>query len=136
MFKQSSSEESEEDFAFLDQQIMDTSELDDVSRRMLAGIIQAPPKARKRFDKLTKEEIWDRRRSQRKIDQGSDLDYDDEVDSGIDQMGTIERRDGNDSVDHGVIANLRKKRGKRNNCLLYTSPSPRDVEESRMPSSP
>ena len=22
-----------------------------------------------------------------------------------------------------------------NNCLLYTSPSPRDVEESRMPSS-
>ena len=23
----------------------------------------------------------------------------------------------------------------RNNCLLYTSPSPRDVEESRMPSS-
>ena len=25
--------------------------------------------------------------------------------------------------------------GKRNICLLYTSPSPRDVEESRMPSS-
>ena len=25
--------------------------------------------------------------------------------------------------------------GKGNNCLLYTSPSPRDVEESRMPSS-
>ena len=24
---------------------------------------------------------------------------------------------------------------KKNNCLLYTSPSPRDVEESRMPSS-
>ena len=24
---------------------------------------------------------------------------------------------------------------KVNNCLLYTSPSPRDVEESRMPSS-
>ena len=24
---------------------------------------------------------------------------------------------------------------KQNNCLLYTSPSPRDVEESRMPSS-
>ena len=24
---------------------------------------------------------------------------------------------------------------KDNNCLLYTSPSPRDVEESRMPSS-
>ena len=26
-------------------------------------------------------------------------------------------------------------RGKVKNCLLYTSPSPRDVEESRMPSS-
>ena len=25
--------------------------------------------------------------------------------------------------------------GKTNICLLYTSPSPRDVEESRMPSS-
>ena len=25
--------------------------------------------------------------------------------------------------------------GKLDNCLLYTSPSPRDVEESRMPSS-
>ena len=25
--------------------------------------------------------------------------------------------------------------GKHNDCLLYTSPSPRDVEESRMPSS-
>ena len=25
--------------------------------------------------------------------------------------------------------------GYDNNCLLYTSPSPRDVEESRMPSS-
>jgi len=25
--------------------------------------------------------------------------------------------------------------GKLNDCLLYTSPSPRDVEESRMPSS-
>ena len=25
--------------------------------------------------------------------------------------------------------------GSGNNCLLYTSPSPRDVEESRMPSS-
>ena len=26
-------------------------------------------------------------------------------------------------------------RGDNTNCLLYTSPSPRDVEESRMPSS-
>ena len=36
------------------------------------------------------------------------------------------------------IANARifeDKDGKINFCLLYTSPSPRDVEESRMPSS-
>ena len=29
----------------------------------------------------------------------------------------------------------RKELEKRKNCLLYTSPSPRDVEETRMPSS-
>ena len=28
-----------------------------------------------------------------------------------------------------------EKQNKTNSCLLYTSPSPRDVEESRMPSS-
>ena len=28
-----------------------------------------------------------------------------------------------------------KASGEYDNCLLYTSPSPRDVEESRMPSS-
>ena len=27
------------------------------------------------------------------------------------------------------------RQGQGKNCLLYTSPSPRDVEESRMPSS-
>ena len=31
-----------------------------------------------------------------------------------------------------TLANVRKRLG---GCLLYTSPSPRDVEESRMPSS-
>ena len=30
---------------------------------------------------------------------------------------------------------IQKEIDERNNCLLYTSPSPRDVEESRMPSS-
>ena len=42
------------------------------------------------------------------------------------------------------ITNYKQKNGlpiyqaeeeERKNCLLYTSPSPRDVEESRMPSS-
>ena len=39
------------------------------------------------------------------------------------------RRDGNDIFVEVAVAGLSK------DCLLYTSPSPRDVEESRMPSS-
>lgn len=58
----SSDEESEEDFAFLDQELKDKSELDEISQRLLAGIIQAPPAPKKRFDKMTREEIWERRR--------------------------------------------------------------------------
>ena len=41
--------------------------------------------------------------------------------------------------EEGIIEERRKKleslRAKDKACLLYTSPSPRDVEESRMPSS-
>jgi len=59
---ESSDEESEEDFAFLDQELKDSAELDDVSRRLLQGIIQAPPRSLKRLDKLTKQEVWERRR--------------------------------------------------------------------------
>ena len=33
------------------------------------------------------------------------------------------------------VLRTRKVKQYNNNCLLYTSPSPRDVEESRMPSS-
>jgi len=36
---ESSSEESEEDFAFLDQELKDSKELDETTRRMLQGII-------------------------------------------------------------------------------------------------
>ena len=42
------------------------------------------------------------------------------------QNGEEETGDGSGAVDHGAISIT---------CLLYTSPSPRDVEESRMPSS-
>ena len=34
-----------------------------------------------------------------------------------------------------MVSAIRDLSGIANNCLLYTSPSPRDVEESRMPSS-
>ena len=35
----------------------------------------------------------------------------------------------------GSVLTNKYAEGLPNNCLLYTSPSPRDVEESRMPSS-
>ena len=37
--------------------------------------------------------------------------------------------------DIGFDTAIAKKLENKNICLLYTSPSPRDVEESRMPSS-
>ena len=41
-----------------------------------------------------------------------------------------------DEIARGVIEKLdRLQKEDFNSCLLYTSPSPRDVEESRMPSS-
>ena len=49
--------------------------------------------------------------------------------------------DGSHASGVKVIINQIKKNGSRRKifqsktCLLYTSPSPRDVEESRMPSS-
>ena len=36
---------------------------------------------------------------------------------------------------HQVGASVRSKSGKIYSCLLYTSPSPRDLSTSRMPSS-
>ena len=38
-----------------------------------------------------------------------------------------------DLANHTARAQIRKHRG--SSCLLYTSPSPRDTERSRMPSS-
>ena len=35
----------------------------------------------------------------------------------------------------GVKIEITQVGARKGNCLLYTSPSPRDVEESRMPSS-
>ena len=39
------------------------------------------------------------------------------------------------AVDDGVTLRLNRAFAQSRDCLLYTSPSPRDVEESRMPSS-
>ena len=57
-----SSSDSEEDFAFLDQMLKDNKELDEKSQELLYGIIQKPFKEKKRHDKMTQAEIWERRR--------------------------------------------------------------------------
>ena len=46
-------------------------------------------------------------------------------------------KDVNLSIDEGEVVSIigPSGAGKSTFCLLYTSPSPRDVEESRMPSS-
>ena len=51
--------------------------------------------------------------------------------SGLDLSITLETRTG----DTPQSKRQRQRRKPPNICLLYTSPSPRDVEESRMPSS-
>ena len=43
----------------------------------------------------------------------------------------LQKKNGSNS---GTIS-IRRKKTEVSTCLLYTSPSPRDVEESRMPSS-
>ena len=55
-----------------------------------------------------------------------DVDAVTDVARGCDVMGDVEDR-------HSF--GLTQIRQQVENCLLYTSPSPRDVEESRMPSS-
>ena len=48
---------------------------------------------------------------------------------------TAKRRQWNISGATARVEKLMTQQGPRKICLLYTSPSPRDVEESRMPSS-
>ena len=67
----------------------------------------------------------------------SDISYtvndESEASSGSDE-------DGDEEDDAALAKKISKQednvmQGQRQSCLLYTSPSPRDVEESRMPSS-
>ena len=53
-------------------------------------------------------------------------------------MNPMDLKRGIDMAVSAVVGNLEKqsnKIGKSNDCLLYTSPSPRDLSTSRMPSS-
>ena len=51
--------------------------------------------------------------------------------SGDYDLFTMFRLDNNDDIGHYVCETVQKIEG----CLLYTSPSPRDLSTSRMPSS-
>ena len=50
------------------------------------------------------------------------------------EFANILNRGSNIKLDYTIFSSY-KDLDKSFNCLLYTSPSPRDVEESRMPSS-
>ena len=71
---------SEEDFFFLEKALNETNELDEVDQRLLMGIIQAPPKEKKRWDKEDPEEAR-RRRKEKAIARGEQFSdsYDDET---------------------------------------------------------
>ena len=77
----SEDESSEEDFFFLEKALKDSAELDEVDRRLLVGIVQAPPKEKKRWDKEDPAEIRQRRR-EKAIARGEHYSdsYDDETD--------------------------------------------------------
>ena len=49
-------------------------------------------------------------------------------------LGTYERKEFKEFID-AKTALAKAESAVKTGCLLYTSPSPRDVEESRMPSS-
>ena len=77
----SDDESSEEDFFFLEKALKESNELDEVDRRLLVGIVQAPPKEKKRWDKEDPEEIRARRKEKAlaRGEHWSDS-YDDETD--------------------------------------------------------
>ena len=58
-----------------------------------------------------------------------------EVEEGIIRLANALDTEGMIGFTRLFVQDLRKGRDAVNTCLLYTSPSPRDVEESRMPSS-
>ena len=72
-----SSTESEEDLAFVQKQL-EHGNLGEMEKKLLLGIIQAPPEDKKRYDKETPAQARARRRAKR-LEQG--LSVSDEYDS-------------------------------------------------------
>ena len=100
----SSDESSEEDFYFLEKALKESNELDEVDRRLLVGIVQAPPKELKRWDKEDPAEMR-RRRKQRALENGEHWSdsYDDETDGDVDDDGTMMGEYGTNGKDGSVV---------------------------------
>lgn len=77
--------ESDEDFEFLAQKLK-RNELDEIETRLLQGIIQKPPKNRKRFDYMTREEYRRKKKGANYSDE-----YDDEEDDSFWEDSDYER---------------------------------------------
>ena len=84
----SDDESSEEDFFFLEKALKESAELDDVDRRLLIGIVQAPQAEKKRWDKEDPAEIR-RRRKEKALARGEEWSdsYDDEDDDDMTKLG-------------------------------------------------
>ena len=102
----SDDESSEEDFFFLESALKESNDLDDVDRRLLIGIVQAPPKEKKRWDKEDPAEIRARRRAKAEArgEHYSDS-YDDETDhdGDDDYPGMYNTNGGGDSTGSELV---------------------------------
>lgn len=92
--------ESDEDFEFMETKLQGRPELDEMERNLLIGIIQPPPIAKKRYDKMSREEV-------RRLKLGDE--YSDEYDDEVDEFDM--ERDGTALGDFGKSAKGRNKVG-------------------------
>ena len=99
---------SDEDFAFLEEKLK-RNELDEIETRLLQGIIQKPPRMRKRFDHMTRDEY----RKNKKGENYSD-EYDDEDAGSWDDESDYEKHGGGNKVaNSSSITTDGKKKGEK-----------------------
>ena len=117
----SSDESSEEDFFFLEKLLKETNELDDVDQRLLMGIVQAPPKDKKRWDKEDPEEIR-RRRKEKALARGDHWSdsYDDETDGDDGDGSRAENLYGITGTEHSQTDLIGSKNGKTGKSMMHS----------------
>ena len=79
--------------------------------------------------------MWTYRCKVLRVVDGDTVDVDIDLGFGIWQKNERVRIMGIDTPESRTRNKIEKKFGLASNCLLYTSPSPRDRQKSRMPSS-